>query len=84
MEGDPRLRILSEDGVEFDAVSSSEASTLGEYWNGVRHYLRTGDDSRLWGLEGEQVAGRTLLTDLDLIDHWARTGELDFEDIYEG
>jgi hypothetical protein len=79
-----RMRILTPDGIEFVEVSDPvERSLVGQFWNGVRKYLRTGDDSGLWGLDGETVAGRPLDTSLDAIDYWGHRGELDFEDIYE-
>jgi len=78
------MRVLTIGGVEFvDVRDPVERSTVGGYWNAVRHYLSTGDDSRLWGFEGESIGGRRLETDLDAIEEWARRGELDFEEIYE-
>jgi hypothetical protein len=79
-----RLRILTPEGIEFVEVTDpDERSEVGQYWNAVRHYLNTGDDSRLWRFEGETVAGRPWETGLDPIEEWGRRGELDFEDIYE-
>lgn len=79
-----RLRILTPEGIEFVEVTDpDERSEVGQYWNAVRHFLNTGDDSRLWRFEGETVAGRPWETRLDPIEEWGRRGELDFEDIYE-
>lgn len=79
-----RLRIMTPAGVGFAAVpDAGERSALGEYWNGVRRYLRTGDSSDLAQFGGVSVAGHKLETDLDRIDAWARRGELDFDDIYK-
>ena len=79
-----RMRILIADGVGWVTPrGEAEASDIGTYWNAVRRYRRTGDDSGLWPYEGMQIAGHTLETDPDVIDYWAATGELDFEDIYE-
>jgi hypothetical protein len=60
----------------FDALSK------GSYWNGVRRYVRTGDESGLWPLEGAGVGLYRFETDPDEIDYWAIRGELEFEDIY--
>jgi len=78
------MRVLTTDGVEYLEVRDPvERSVVGQHWNAVRTYLNTGDDSRLWQLEGETVAGKQLETDPDAIEEQARRGELDFEDIYE-
>lgn len=78
------MRILTGNGVQWvDVATDAEASEIGSHWNAVRRYRRTGDDSDLWPFEGEQIAGHLPETDLDAIDFWAATGELDFEDIYE-
>jgi hypothetical protein len=80
-----RMRILARDeGVVWvTPETDADASEIGSYWNAVRRYRRTGDDSDLWPFESEQIAGHAWETDLDAIDFWAATGELDFEDIYE-
>jgi hypothetical protein len=77
------MRRLTTEGLDFvEVADAAEQSTLGSYWNAVRTYLRTGDDSQLWAFEGEVIAGRALETDLDRIEEWARRGEISFEDIY--
>jgi hypothetical protein len=39
-----RLRILTDEGViDTLVVSDDVASSIGRYWNAVRHYLYTGD-----------------------------------------
>jgi len=80
-----RMRFLAHDEgpVWITPEQDAEASEIGRYWNALRHYRRTGDDSRLWPFEGEQIAGHIWETDLDAIDFWAATGQLDFEDLYE-
>ena len=78
-----KIRILTQDGIDFIEVPDPhERSEAGTYWNAVRTYLRTGDDSALSPFEGETIAGKYVQTDLDAIEEWARRGELDFEDIY--
>jgi hypothetical protein len=79
-----RIRILSRDGVQFAEVDDIEASMLGAYWNAVRKFLYTGDDDALGEFEDEEVARIRLETDPDWIEYWARRGDLEFEDIYEG
>jgi soluble cytochrome b562 len=80
-----RMRILTADGPKWvDVESYSDASDIGTYWNAVRKFVNTGDDSGLWAFEGEFIGVDELLTDLDDIEYWAQVGELEFEDIYEG
>jgi hypothetical protein len=53
----------------FEAIlHGDDRSAVSEYWHAVRHYLDTGDDRKLWPLEGQAVSGRPLVTDLDAID----------------
>lgn len=68
--------------VEVTVRSSGKASQIGNYWTAVRRYLSTGDASDLSEFTGRSVSGATFVTDLDVIEAWARTGELDLDDIY--
>lgn len=80
-----RMRVLASSGPQWvDVTTDSHASDIGSYWNAVRKYVSTGDDSALWAFMGRVIAGHQLLTDPDEIDVWALRGELEFEDIYEG
>jgi hypothetical protein len=80
-----RMRVLTPSGPQWiDVTSYADASDIGSYWNAVRKYVRTGDDSGLWPHEGHIIGDSELLTDPDEIDFWALRGELEFEDIYEG
>ena len=67
-----------------DVRTEAEASDVGSYWNAVRHFVRTGDDSGLSYFEGVRIGEYELETDLQEIEYWAAAGELEFEDIYEG
>jgi hypothetical protein len=62
---------------------SRTASLIAEHANAVRHYLHTGDPSRLGGLRRRtfQLGGRRfpLVTDEDVIDRLAEGGELHYE-----
>ena len=81
----PRMKVLTRDGLMVIKVRKAEdVSAVGRYWNGIKHFLDTGDDSQLWAFEGETVEGQEFQTDLDAIEEEARRGELGFEDIYEG
>ena len=62
--------------------SRGESSIAGRYWNAIRRFLETGYTDRLEEFDGVTVGGRQLLTDPDLIEYYARRGELDFESIY--
>jgi hypothetical protein len=80
----PRMRILTRHGVEDVELKTFEAgSAVGSYWNAVRHYLWTGRTDALDEFDGVEIKGRLLLTDPDLIERYARIGELDVDDIYE-
>ncbi len=77
------MRVLTADGPgEVEVRGSRAATTLGQYWNAVYHYLETGDTSRLDRFDGVRVAGATLTSDTGVIEHVANTGELAFESIY--
>ena len=79
-----KMKILTDEGLVWvTPVDDAQASEIGSYWNAVRHYRRTGDDSELWPFEGRRTEGRSWTTDPDSIDFWAGAGEIDFEDIYE-
>ncbi len=85
------MHVLTRDGV-VDApveVGSMEASTLGSYFNYVGQLLDadTIDDANratdhLGLFDGVKVAGLELETDPDWIEYWARSGQLDIDDIY--
>ena len=79
-----RMRILTSSGIEDVELRTGEAkSTVGSYWNAVRHYLWSGETDELQRFSRTKIRGRRLLTDPDRIDQLARIGDLDFEDIYE-
>lgn len=79
-----RMVAVTTEGLhEVEVRSSRQASLIAEHMNAVKHYLRTGNDGGLRRLEGEKVAGRQLETDPEKIADLERTGELEFEDIYE-
>jgi hypothetical protein len=79
-----RVHVIGPDGERWiDTRGSRVASTVGEYWNAVRHYLTTGDEAPLEPFRGVRVGGVELQTDPDAIDELARRGEVSFEDLYE-
>lgn len=59
------------DVVEVPVTSRRERSTVGTWWNAVRRYLNTGDDSALQALCRRRVLGRQLECDPAAIDQWA-------------
>jgi len=88
---DDLLRVLSLPGkrglreVAFD--DSREASLVGRYWDAVRLYLQTGDDSALRRFRGKVALDANgsrinLMTDLDELDRLGSAGVLSFESIY--
>jgi hypothetical protein len=77
------MRILTKNGVIDTWVLDAEtASMIGHYWNAVRHYLWTGDTSKLAPFEGANVNFHWLLTDPDQIDDRDRVGDLELDSIY--
>ncbi len=68
--------------VSVDVRGSHTASNIGRYHSAIRHYLMTGDDSRLARFTGQRVGGVELETDPDVIDELARRRRFDFESIY--
>ena len=88
---DKLLRILilpSDKGlIEIPVNDSREASLVGEYWNAVDGYLRTGDASALLKLKKRRVKSASgknvsLLTDLKELERQASAGVLRFESLY--
>ncbi len=79
-----RMRMLTWEGVIVTrVVIDSAASEIGQHWNAVRHYLYTGDRSRLAPFKGHSINFHRFLTDTDRIDELALVGEPDIPDIYE-
>jgi hypothetical protein len=77
------MRILTDAGVVDVTVRDDATATLiGKYWNAVQRFLRTGDEEAVAGFGAIHVAGYPLLTDFDLIEYYARLGELDVDGIY--
>jgi hypothetical protein len=67
--------------------SSKLASRIGDYWNAVDDYLRTGNADKLKEFEGKSIrVGKSRLyfvTDLPTLDRIASAGEVSFEDIMQ-
>jgi hypothetical protein len=81
------MRFLAPDGVIAIEVPDSRAATLiGEYWNAVNRYLRTGRADALRRFAGRDVrVGRRrhrFVTDPLTLDRLANAGEVRFEDLY--
>ncbi len=67
----------------IDVRVSRKASKLGEYWNAVKQFARTGDESKLRAFQGARVGGVELPTDADTIQDALDIYEPDFESIYQ-
>ncbi len=77
------MRVLTTDGLRFlPDLSDREASAVGHHWNAIRRYLETGAVDGLMELEGTEVAGMKLETDLTEIERHAIRGDVEFESIY--
>jgi hypothetical protein len=88
---DSLLRVLqvptSEGRRELALRSSRDASTVGQYWDAVNKYIRTGDDSRLKKFEGKQIRDISgnriaLITDRKELNRLGSAGVLSFENLY--
>jgi hypothetical protein len=86
-----KLRVLVlptiEGLIEIVVSDPRVASVIGRYWNAVRLFLETGDDSTIRRFRGKYVtdaAGQAtaLLTDLDELERLGSLGVLSFESIY--
>jgi hypothetical protein len=82
------LQVITPDGMrEVATKSSRDASTLGQYWDAVNKYVRTGDDSRLKKFEGKQISSSSgqkirLITDRTELNRLGSAGVLSFESLY--
>lgn len=67
-----RMQMLAEDeGVVWVEITDDlEATVIGCHWNAVFRYLRSGDSSDLWWLEGAAVGLHEFETDTEEIDFW--------------
>jgi len=89
-----RMRMLTDQGQRvLNVQADSQASSLiGGHWNAIKVFRDTGDPSPLARFRGVSIGVQTpagfrpmatFATDLDMIRHWARQGELDLDDPYE-
>lgn len=81
------MRFLTPNGVVALPIrSSASASRIGEYWNAVNHYLKTGRSNRLKAFRGKAVQVRgghhRFITDERTLERLANAGEVRFEDLY--
>jgi hypothetical protein len=59
-------------------------SLIAEYWGtGVRHFIETGDESRLQDFRGVRIRGHLLETDPDRIEAFYMDTDFDFQEVYE-
>ena len=81
------MRFLTSKGVSALPIrSSASASRIGEYWNEVDRYVRTGRSDGLRRFRNKAVIVRgkrhPFVTDEALLDRLANAGEVRFEDLY--
>jgi hypothetical protein len=82
------VKVPTSDGTRDVAVRSSRnASTLGQYWDAVHKYLRTGDSSQIEKFRGKRIkdangAKVPLITDLSELNRLGSAGVLSFESLY--
>jgi hypothetical protein len=65
-----------------DVRGDKVSSDIGRYHAAIKHFVDSGDSSRLAKFRGRSVGGLELETDLDVIDELARQGSFTFESIY--
>jgi len=74
--------------IGLDVRDSRSASRIGSYWNAVKRYMETGDDSALRKFQGKSVRvnKRTyaFITDTAILDRLADAAELEFDDFGSG
>jgi hypothetical protein len=68
--------------IEITVRSSRTASKVAEHQNAIRHFLRTGDTSRLDEFKGKTVQGRPYVTDPKDLIRLQHAGEVISEDLY--
>jgi len=81
------MRFLTDEGVVALPIrSSASASRIGEYWNAVDRYLRTGKLDHLGAFTSKLVkvkgVSHKFVTDPRTLDRLANAGEVRFEDLY--
>ena len=80
-----RMRVLTTEGVRVvDLPDEWDRSIVGQHWNTINQYLKTGQTVRLGIFDRVRIEGFGLETDPDRIDEWWSRGQLDFLEIYEG
>jgi hypothetical protein len=88
---DTKLRVMlvpaTRGLTEVRTRDSREATKIGRYWNDLRPFLETGDDSELLKYRDQFIVDADgkrvpLLTDLDELERLGSVGALSFESIY--
>lgn len=90
-KGDSLLRVLhvptAEGTREVALRNSRQASILGEYWDALQKYLRTGDSAGIEKFQGKRIKDANgveipLMTDLAELNRLGSAGVLSFESLY--
>jgi hypothetical protein len=81
------MRLLTSDGEAIvTAVDSETASIIGDHWNAVRTYIRTGNYEPLeifiQRFVHVEEGDFELLTHLPTLNRLVRAGALNFQDLY--
>jgi hypothetical protein len=82
------LQVPTPNGAQEIATRNSRhASTLGQYWDAVHKYLRTGDTSEVKKFRGKRIKDAQgsevpLITDLKELNRLGSAGVLSFESLY--
>jgi hypothetical protein len=80
-----RLPFLSRgELLEIETSNPKSKSMIARYWgDGVRHFLRTGDTTRLDRYRGWTIKGHPFETDPDVIEDFVLGTDFDFQELYE-
>jgi hypothetical protein len=90
-KGDSLLRVVqvptAAGSAEVALRNSRHASILGQYWDAVHKYLRTGDASAIEKFRGKKIKDAngveiSLITDLKELNRLGSAGVLSFESLY--
>jgi hypothetical protein len=61
---------------------AKQAKILARYTSAVGHFLRTGETDRLAEFMEQRIAGRSLITDPEILTELAQAGLLELDELY--
>ena len=80
-----RMRVLTTEGVRVvDLYDEWDRSIVGQHWNTISQYVKTGQTYPLGNFDWVRIEGFDLETNQDRIYEWWSLGQLQDLEIYEG